>query len=497
MSARHRRAVLVLLIVVVGPVAGTTPPAGAVTSQAAADATESLSLTARSGPDATWSRLDDPAAIRAAIDEGRLPARDRVFTADVLVIGVHSARLTEHLAGENATDRFFDLLARPAQNLSVAQTNPAPQRQRLVLNLSPADTRVVSAPAANVTYLVIDTAAVRVHPDGDPDEQVDRWRLDGAEFRFALELRPDSPLSDAAEPVTATRTVTLDRRTARVQTDTPLRDRLYRLPAANQTITGVTNLPANRTVTVILRGVDDPTTAANESFLRRQRVRLRPAAGTADEPRTRFTATFDLSDVPDPTNATVAVRFDGQPLLGERPTMLIASPRADLAVTGIQPNATGRYTRVTVTVNVSRGGFVVLHRDAPTGAVVGVSTYLPPGFNGTAVVYVGRPVDAAGRLVAVAHRDANHNELFDNASVDTRYGEADAVAHTNYTVTPAATATPTTVSPSSPTAPAGSTTTAPPTTPTSPTTTTVPGFGAGVALVILLLVGLEARRRTR
>lgn len=133
-----------------------------------------------------------------------------------------------------------------------------------------------------------------------------------------------------------------------------------------------------------------------------------------------------------------------------------ASQQVETAV-DIEDQATNGETVIVQSVNLSEGGFVVIHDSSieagdVVGSVIGVSRYLEAGSHQDVPVTLARPLDASAVVVAMAHRDTNGNRVLDfvetNGAVDGPYLAAAPVTETP---TPTATATETAIGNETPT----------------------------------------------
>lgn len=438
--------------------------------------------------------LNDAGDVRSAVDDGALSRATGVDRNDTLVLGIEVRGFAEAVAdadGSNATERFTAAMAEHG-DVTVAQTNPRPSFPPVYVHvLEGAGVEVFPDEANDTYYAVVDLAEVPVTRGEDGD----RTTLDSdtQEFVASVELAADSPLTEERQYAVAP----VEPRWATIETAPD--DRVHARPRSNLTINGTTNVGTDWPVTVVLAGDDDPDTAADESF------RLtRNATVNASEERNyhyerSFAAAFEDGVVPPGAeNVTVDVRFDGRSLLDDPASVELADPRASVSVVEVGDADPVGVAALTVNASLSAGGFLVLHEATPDGPVVGHTEYLAPG-DYTATVYSSEPTDA-DELVAVAHRDANHNEWFDGPAVDDAYAgddPDDEVALRGTGSTPTAVTTS-----SSPT----TGTTVPPATDTTTTGTTdgtpggasIPGFGASVgafALVIALVALVALARR--
>lgn len=502
------------------------------------EANATMNVTILSTLSLEWTELDDRAAVRAATANGTLSRSGTVAVGEPLVVSIRHPGLAEYLARGNATRRFRSTMESRAGNLSVLQTNPPPQRRSAWLRYPRNATRVIADPATNRTYVVIDTTRAPVVRDRDgdpPPERVDYHT--GSEFAAVVTLSTESNLTAGGGAEATSDPFRLKVRRASPAVDDPVSRVAYVRPTPNQTVRGETNVRPGRNVTVVVRGGDDPDTPANESFVRTATATVREGPDDA----ARFAAAFDFTGVPSNATARVDVRYDGRSILDADATVRVVAPVADLRVREVDPDAVGPYLRVRADADLSRGGFVALHRGSPDGPVVGASEYLPPGSHANVTVYVGDRISEPGRLVAVAHRDANYNHWFDGPDRDPAYADGAPVVETGHVLRPGTaetvtrTATPTlattrtaTTTRTAGTTPAAVTTArtattthsgtdttdpsdattagttaattgsgdATTTTTDSPTTVPVPGFGvASAAVALLAAVFAVARRR--
>lgn len=358
-------------------------------------------------------------------------------------------------AGDTLTDRFQSFFSRESATFRFEQTNPGSSVKPKQLQFGPG-VRVLAS--EDTYYVVVDLANARF-----PREYGTTRFVEGDKFITAVSLAATSPVTgDTGEFVFAHVGY------GGVDVSTAPDGRVHLIAAPNQTISGTSALGAGWNVTVVVRGQNDPATARNESFLRKRVVRLQQPQSPDQFPSSTFSAVFNLSDVASGTNVTVDVRRQGQSLL-ERPlsgsvVRISASVRATL------PTNSSNFTTIPTNVTLSSGGFVVLHRDGPRGPVVGVSDYLPAGDH-SELVYVSEPLSESATIVAVVHHDANFNQWFDGPRTDPPFEQAvDSTTPTSATSSPTGSDSPTPTS----------------MTPTS-TSTTVPGFGATLGVVAVLV----------
>lgn len=418
------------------------------------------------------TNLTSAADVRAAAEEGRLRRATGVNGSHLLVVRVDATGLEGALAaadGPNATARFRSVL-REHGDFLVVQTNPSVERDpRIVHVLDGPGVRALADAANDTYYLAIDLGEARVTSgDADPAAALEDDPFEPYRFEVRMELAADSPLTEGGERAVAT----VEPRGARVSTAPD--GIIHFRPAPNRTVVGTTNVGTGWNVTVVLAGEDDPNTTADESFRLARPVAVEFASENRFDHAGRFAASFDLSDAAAAVNVTADVRFGGRSLLDEPVPVAVTRPRASVTTRGA--NTSGEFAAVTVSVALSTGGFVVLHAGGRGGPVVGHTGFLDPGEH-VVEVYVGAPTDAE-EVVAVAHRDVNHNEWFDGPGVDTAYAGDDPAA---VAFGPTPTATPSPASGET----AGTATDG---TDRTPTGTTTPGFGVVAGAVALLAV---------
>lgn len=474
----------VALVVAIVALAGVVP---FVVTSAPIDASASITRVGTWQAPDNATELDDVADVNSAIADGTLARATGVDNDDVLVIGVGMRGFEDAVSaadGSNVTALFLSAMAEHG-DLTVEQTNPGPsQRAASVRVLDGTGVRVLPDVANDTYYLVVDLDEARV-TRGEGGDEVD---LTYGPYPFVVraELTADSPLTEKRELAVAP----VEPRTASVETAPD--GRVHVQPASNQTVSGTTNVGSGWNVTVVLEGDDASDTAENESFRLTREATAELPDGADFYYESRFQSAFDWRTVPTATeNVTVDVRFDGRSLLDAPVPVAVADRRASVAVDGVRED--GQFTSVTGNATLSAGGFLVLHEGSADGPVVGHTAYLDPGEHAV-TVYLAAPTDAS-EVVAVAHRDANHNEWFDGPAVDSAYAAddpADALA-LDATNSPPPTGTATTSPPENETASPESATTSP--TDDSPNGATTPGFGvATVAIAFLLTLVVVGRR---
>lgn len=266
--------------------------------------------------------------------------------------------------------------------------------------------------------------------------------------------------------------------------------RLY-LPAETSTVTGDSLWAPDEDASLVIRFYGSPG------------VVLRNESVDIDE-HGSWEATVDLSGIEEGRRFVASLHHGGEVVdsvegaVGTR----TATVRFENQ-TGIQEH------RVVVgKAHLEVGGFVAIHRDSARGPILGVSDYLEPGLHSTVTVELDNTFAGTRRLVAMPHMDTDCDGRWGyegNEPVDGPYWAnetpvTDAAAVSFPTPTPSPTMTPTpSATPTATTTPTRfpSPTSTDPSSPTTPATTptTGPGFGIGVALVVVGATSLLLRRR--
>lgn len=436
--------------------------------------------------------LNEAADVRAAIDEGVLTRATAVNSSDTLVIGVQIRGFADAVAaanGSNATDRFLSAMSAHG-DLVVRQANPGPSRAPKRVRVLDGTGVTVFHDAGNHTYyLAVDLREARVTYGEDGDEA--DLESESYELRVEGKLAADSPLTDGGQYAVAQ----AGPRSASV--DVAPDGAVHNQDASELTVSGETTVGTGWPVTVVLSGDDDPATGVDESFTLTRRATVTSSEEWVPR-RGRFNASFDRDAVPTGAENTSAdVRFEGRSLLGAPVPVEFAPRRASVSVAEVDGDAAVSDVVLSVNASLSTGGFLVLREGSADGPVVGHTEYLDPGEHAVSV-YSSDPISGA-EVVAVAHRDANHNEWFDGPDVDAAYADGDPGDAVTLGQTASPTATPTTSRPTetavSPRSPSGSTSSPPPSSTDTPTSGTAPGFGvAAVAVAVLVALAVLERR---
>jgi hypothetical protein len=266
----------------------------------------------------------------------------------------------------------------------------------------------------------------------------------------------------------------------------------YVRPAANQTITAPTTLPAGSQVTVVVEGPD--------GFSATRSGRVVPHGD-----RSQVRATVDLSSVPAGAELAVRVLLDGEPLRTHRWRdhfeMGVGVADADYGVSIRDVNRTGDPAAplaVRVDATLPDRSFVVLHADSADGPVLGGTGRHVAGTYESLEVTATGPLGDPDRVVAVVHSDVDGDREFEGDPPVLLNGTPIAgskpfppAGSATATQTPSPTTGQTvTTSPTS-TAVAGGSATPTPT----PIGTTSPGLGVLAALFAAGIVLLSVRRR--
>lgn len=134
-------------------------------------------------------------------------------------------------------------------------------------------------------------------------------------------------------------------------------------------------------------------------------------------------------ETPTPTVAEATSEEEETPTSEETPTPELTGPNVTFE------NQTSNGSTVSVeSVNVPRGGFVVIHdrrviEGEAVGSIVGESDFLEAGTHRNVTVELDEPLNESQRLVAVAYRDTNDDQEFDfvssNRTADGPYTKQD------------------------------------------------------------------------
>ncbi len=361
--------------------------------------------------------FDAAADVQTAISDGTLTRATSITHDDILVIGIQMRGFSDVVSaanGSTVTERFQSAMATHG-DLLVEQTNPPPSRQAMQVHVLNGTGVTVLPDAANDTYYVVadlDEARITRGEDGD------RESLDHGPYEFIVraELAVDSPLTEDRQYAVAP----VESRMASIETAPD--GTVHVKAGSNLTVSGTTNVGTGWPVTVVISGGDNADTSSNESFRLTREATVQPSEQRNHHYRRTFDITFDQDGIPNAAeNVTVAARFDGRTLYDELVPVALADPRASVTVDGIHDDS--NITAISVNASLSAGGFLVLHEESVDGPVVGHTKYLGSGEHDVSV-YSSEPIDT-DKVVAVAHRDANHNEWFDGPNRDRAYAEED------------------------------------------------------------------------
>ncbi|WP_227131411.1 DUF7282 domain-containing protein [Halorubellus salinus] len=463
--------------------------ATAATPSAAANDT----VTVRSALGYGLADLDEASEIAAAADRGDLQA-GRVAVRDVLVVTLRNDALATDLGAGNATAAFRDRTDGSTRPLVVRQRGTCRPPKHLVL--SPNVTRVVAAPDAGVVHVVVDlaNATTRNEYESEPAPE---------SFAFPGRILVNATVDAGDGPRSVEREVEAFRREAELA-DVPDGEPALRTASPDAELAVDTNVDGSVPVSFVLRNDGGDVVVRSDA--------------TTDEDGAALTQ-VDLTGVAAGTTLNLSVRVDGHDLLDEPRTVRVVERRATVANVTAADRA--QSASVSATVSLEAGGFVVLHRGDVDGPVVGHSRDLAPGDREHVTVYLTEPVRNETTVVAVAHRDANRNRLFDDANDDPRYAEgtvtgsvvvanASLPAPSNDTAPERDTSAWTATTPETTDAVATTTSSSGSVDPTTSTgggtagTSTderddqnrsIPGFDAGVAVLAVLATGLALARR--
>ncbi|MFD1646559.1 DUF7282 domain-containing protein [Haloarchaeobius litoreus] len=419
------------------------------------------------------------------------PSDPVFFPGDRLVVTVQSqalARNVSNASGASLTERFAATQTNGSR-LWVTQTNPTPQQEPKVVDLSDAANLTVVAGDRPATYhVVVDTWAVET-VYGDPAD---------AELH-AAELRPEEEFyagfdefPDGEPPMN--RTISVG--TADIDVPGGYRSEVYRLqPEANATVSGDAVLPPSTPVTVELVNATTGRVVASD------RATVERTDG-GDSTEFRFTAGLNLTgEYGD--GYELHVRSNGTGI-GDAVPAAVHPREASLSFR----NDTARWGTTVENATLTWGGFVVLREVGDPAVFLGASSYVYPGTEPEQVgVQFDDAIDEPTTVVAVAYRDVDRDGEFDQAD-EPYLHNGEPVTAMAVVEPPEETATPTATPTSSATpTPRDVGTTATTDTATTPTLGmsdpddtdddgSIPGFGVSGTLAALLALGaLGVRRR--
>jgi PGF-CTERM protein len=172
--------------------------------------------------------------------------------------------------------------------------------------------------------------------------------------------------------------------------------------AADQRITGTTNLAPGTEVNVRARATgDSPFLFSNE---------------TTVTPNGTFNVTFDFSNVSSEQEFDLEVSSPSEINDVSIDGVVAAAPSANVSIS----NQSGNGQTVMVdSVTMSEGGFVTIHDSTlvsdgdAIGSVRGTSEYLENGTTENVTVSLDAPLNESGTVIAMPHLDTNGNEVYD------------------------------------------------------------------------------------
>lgn len=338
-------------------------------------------------PAGSFGNITNASAVATAVKTGRITTTDTVAVGDVLVLQFKLSGIYGALEAAN----FTQLVKRGALDLTMVQTNPGPNHQptRLAVRRSIATDAIHVIPdeGNDILYINIDTGAA-AFTNGN--------LTPGDKYEVTLTLNGKSDL--AANDTSLSSNVTI------VGTELSFGE-VTLAAGPNQTVAGTTSLAPGSEVTVRLQN------NGTGSFIKTNTTTVKPN-GT-------FVAEFNLTDIA--SNTTVSVVADGPLNTSDRTTVTIQPYHPEKPVVGtaslVFPDQQSTGETITVrNVTLPAGGFVVVHApnvsSAPVESVLGASSYI----NGTAErieISLDAPITEDTRLVVMAHRDTNDNQVYD------------------------------------------------------------------------------------
>jgi len=366
-------------------------------------------LSAPRGAFENLTSLDD---VTAALDTGRLARHDTILQGDTIAAKLNSSALATAMRtanGSTTTARFRSVLDRNDTELFFKQTNPGTMLKPMYLMLNSNDRfRVVAGSGPETHYVLFETDVLSAkHCDeitDCPGEQP-ATGLSGGE-RFAMNL------TLAGEPI-----VRHDDRRAFEVIEREIRitlgaypDLIVAEPTTDQRITGRATFEPGTNVSI--------SVASNDaSFTSTERVTLKENRTTLDQ---RFVASFDFSslDAGDLLTVTATARNTT-----EQELLSVQTGNATVNLLG-----NGTWTaNLTAAATLPSGGFVAVHAGSAEGPVMGTSQYISDGIHPDVTVPIkGRVVNGTRRAlldsaVAVAYRDADSDEKFDETDLSQPY----------------------------------------------------------------------------
>jgi len=445
-------------------------------------------------PERTFNEIDDQEEFFEARDEDELLSEaDQIAQGDTLVYQVESSSLIGALEAEtdgddygeglaNLVDDSDDVVEANAFTFRMEQEDPDANREPKHLDIQDTSDRggltVIPDNGNSSVYLIFDTDQMNMdRGDNDNDLGVG---TDSYETNYTI--GPESGIPDEDEKITVTDTFDMVERELEFETNND--DVIEVRAEPEQLIAGETSVAPNTEIRLRLRGTED-----DAPFLKDPTVTVSEGGN--------FSTLVDFSDQPGNTSwEAEASRFDGTT------TGIILPPRT-ASIEFEEQSTFG--TQVTVdSVDTSDGGFVAIHRDSPTGDVVGTSDLLDNGTVENIGISINADLEDGETLYAVPHFDDNDDGEF-SEGIDPAYESNGSAVNASATIqirtptpTTTTTAPPTTTSPpptTTTTVITANTTTAPEDDEEETTTTTGPGLTVGIALLALLAAALLAARR--
>lgn len=406
--------------------------------------------------DANGTEVGSATEIEAAIENGSIRRATTVLVNSTLVVRIQSPGLTSDLDDDSSvTQQFFDVLDDDALHLQ--QINNNYERNPKIARLGPRNTTVRRTDST--TYALIDTGALRlVRPGSQEPTDVDFHPDDT--FEVVLGYNLENATANGYFSVTPT-------------------------PASIHPFQRFELLPTavvERDVDVYVRPADQVSVSLH---LATGQTRIK----TLDPSRTGTThpVRFDLRDVPDDTNYTIAVNYNGTVV--DRVSGTIREARAVLEDVRINRTTAGFELRFDAVL--SHGGHLLLQNEY--GWRLGRSNFevtgLPQSPGNRSTVTLSIDVVPTDRVVVRAMRDDDEESFYRNPesrfSIYPENGTVSTSAPPLQTPGPTPTATP-------PSTPDRSTTRDETSTDaTPPTTSGADGTGPiGVVLSVLGLLGL-------
>ena len=441
-------------------------------------------------PEQTFGDIDDREEFFEAKDEDELLSQDdTIAQRDTLIYQVESSSLIGAIDAETDDEDYAegfatllddddDVVEAGSFEFTFEQEDPDANRQPKHLDVQDTVDRggltVIPDSGNDSVYLIFDTDRVNMDR-GDNDNDLG---LGTDNYETNYTIGPKSGIPDEDEKITKTDRFRMVERELEFDTTN---DRIEVRAEPGQLISGETTVAQGTEIRLTLRGTED-----DAPFLKDPEITVTKGGN--------FSTLVDFSDQPSNTSFEAeANRFDGT-----TPGIILAARTASIEFA--DQSTFG--TQVTVdSVETSDGGFVAIHRDSPSGEVIGSSDLIDNGTVENLEISINADLDDGTTLYAVPHFDEDGDGEF-VTGVDPAY-ENNGTAVSASAEISIRTPTPTTTRPPT-------TTTEPPTTTTTEvitpntttvpqndttTTTTGPGLTIGLAVLALLGVALLAARR--